>query len=185
MAKEEFSLVDLIIIAAEAITEASLSLDAASEREAAKSTAAKPAAQAATKPATKPAAATEKPAAAATKPAAKPATQAATKPAAAAAKSAVPKPVGKYDIEVTRAIIRQVGNTDGLGQQTSRDILDEEAGVKAISQAKPTDLDKIYEACVVALASVGAQPEGDAVPKGAAAPAAAAEVTEELEDPTA
>ena len=135
--------------------------------------AAKPATQAATKPA----AAAEKPAAAATKAAAKPATQAATKPAPAAA---APKQVGKYGVEVTRAIIRQVGNTDGLGQQSARDILDEEAGVKAVSKAKPTDLDKIYEACVVALASVGAAPEGDALPAGARYDA-----DDELEDPTA
>ena len=115
----------------------------------------KPAAAAPGKPAAAPA--TGKPAAKAAAAPGKPAATPPSKPAAAPA-----KPVGQHSAEDVRKLIKQIGNTDGLGQQSARDILDEEAGVKAVSQIKPADIDKVYEAALVALQSVGAAPEGDA-----------------------
>lgn len=109
------------------------------------------AANPATKPATpaKPATAA-KPAAAAAKPA-----TAAAKPAAKPAAAAPPAKVGKYDVTQVRAIVRQVAQHEALGKQEALNILDEEAGVQNVSQLKPADYDKVYEACNNAINAAG------------------------------
>lgn len=112
-----------------------------------------PSGKPAAKPAAQPATQAAKPAAPAAKPAgtaaAKPAPQAA-KPAALAAKpksAAPPAQVGKYSIDHIRAIIQKVVKAPGLGKQAAAELLDTEGGVKRISDLKPADYDKVYEAC--------------------------------------
>jgi hypothetical protein len=137
--------------------------------------AAKPAAAAAaTKPATtKPA--TTKPAATApaaagkpatvTAPAGKPATTkpAATKPAATAPKAQV----GKYTEDQVRAKIREVASNEALGKQEALDILDENGNVQNVSQLKPENYDKVYEACQAALNAIpGSEATDDAAGAG-------------------
>jgi hypothetical protein len=102
----------------------------------------------------KPAQQTAKPGAATGKPAqaAKPA----AKPAAAAAQA------GKYSIDQVREIIKKVVATDGLGKEMAVELLDTEGGVKKISDLKPADYDKVYEACDGALHGGEAGATGDA-----------------------
>jgi hypothetical protein len=45
-----------------------------------------------------------------------------------------------------REIIKKVVATDGLGKETAVELLDTEGGVKKISDLKPADYDKVYEA---------------------------------------
>ncbi len=107
-----------------------------------------------TKPATQAAKATAAPAKSAAAQAAKPAAKPA-KPAAAAAAATPPAKVGKYDVTQVRDIIRKVAQHEALGKQEALNILDEEAGVQNVSQLKPTDYDKVWEACNNALNAAG------------------------------
>jgi hypothetical protein len=134
---------------------------------AASKTAATPAAAAA-KPATaaaaKPAAAAAKPAAAAAKPTVTvPPGKPATKPAAAKAAAAAPKTqVGKYTEDQVRAKIREVASNEALGKQEALDILDENGNVQNVSQLKPENYDKVYEACQAALNAIPGAEEPEA-----------------------
>lgn len=114
------------------------------------------------KPATG-AAATNKPAAGAAagnKPAAGAA--ATNKPAAAAAgnkpgtgpAAGTKAPGGKYTVEQVRDIIRKVASDAALGKQSAADILDQDGGgVTRVTDLKPENFDKVYEACQVLLSS--------------------------------
>lgn len=86
----------------------------------------------------------------------KPAAKPAGKPAAPAAQT------GKYSIDQVREIIKKVVATDGLGKETAVELLDTEGGVKKISDLKPADYDKVYEACDGALHGGEAGATGDA-----------------------
>lgn len=117
---------------------------------------------AAAAPTAKPAAAAPaaKPAAAAA--AAKPAAAAAAKPAAAKPAAAGPAagtkgPGGKYTIEQVRDIIRKVATNESLGGQSAKDILqDDGGGVTKVTDLKPENYDKVYEAAQVLLNGEGA-----------------------------
>ena len=83
---------------------------------------------------------------------------------AAAAKTAGPAagtkgPNGKFSIEQVREKIREVATNANLGKQSAADILDQDGGgVKKVTDLKPENYDKVYEACQVALQSEGAAP---------------------------
>jgi hypothetical protein len=155
-------LAELIVVAANAIT---AHVNKAAQTGGAPS--GKPAATQAAKPATapaKPAAPAAKPAATSTaKPAQQPANKPATaaKPAAAAKAAAPPAQVGKYSIDQVREIIKKVVATAGLGKETAVELLDTEGGVKKISDLKPADYDKVYEACESAMNSGEGGETGD------------------------
>jgi len=92
------------------------------------------------------------------------ATEAAAKAAAAkaaAAKTAGPAagtkgPGGKYSIDQVREKIREVAANPNLGKQSAADILEDDGGgVKRVTDLKPENYDKVYEAAAVALQSEG------------------------------
>lgn len=98
--------------------------------------------------------------------------EAAAKVAAAAAKKAPPAsakaPGGKYTVEQVRDIVRQVATNAGLGRQSAADILDQDGGgVAKVTDLKPENFDKVYEACQVLLSGEGddgapaSEPEDD------------------------
>jgi pyruvate/2-oxoglutarate dehydrogenase complex dihydrolipoamide acyltransferase (E2) component len=150
-------LAELIVVAAQAIT-AHVNKSAQTGGGARPTVPAKPAAQQAAKPvapAAKPAAPAVKPAAPAAKPAA-PAAKPAVKPAAK------PAQVGQHSLDDIRTIIKKVVATAGLGKETAVELLDTEGGVKKISDLKPADYDKVYEACDGALRGGEAGATGDA-----------------------
>jgi hypothetical protein len=82
---------------------------------------------------------------------------------AAAAKTAGPAagtkaPGGKYTIEQVREKVREVASNENLGKETASDILDQDGnGSKRVTDLKPADYDRVYEACAVALQSEGAK----------------------------
>lgn len=129
---------------------------------------------AAAAPVTPPKAAAADPAkaAAAAKAVADAKTAAAAKVAAAAAKKApaagAKAPGGKYTVEQVRDIVRQVATNPGLGRQSAADILDQDGGgVTKVTDLKPENFDKVYEACQVLLSGEGddgapaSEPEDD------------------------
>jgi hypothetical protein len=68
-------------------------------------------------------------------------------------------PNGKYTIEQVREKIRDVATNASLGKQDAADILDQDGGgVKKVTDLKPENYDKVYEACQVALQTEGSAP---------------------------
>lgn len=83
----------------------------------------------------------------------------ANKPAPAAAKAAG----GKYNSEQVRDIVRKVATTPSLGKQSALDILDQDGGgVTNVTNLKPENFDKVYEACQALLSSEGGGETADA-----------------------
>jgi colicin import membrane protein len=84
--------------------------------------------------------------------------------AAAAAKNKGPAgntkgPNGKYTADQVREKIREVATNASLGKQDAADILDQDGGgVKRVTDLKPENYDKVYEACQVALQTEGSAP---------------------------
>jgi hypothetical protein len=73
-----------------------------------------------------------------------------TPPAAAKA------PGGKFNSEQVRDIIRKVATNPSLGKQSALDILDQDGGgVTNVTNLKPENFDKVYEACQALLSSEG------------------------------
>lgn len=81
---------------------------------------------------------------------------AAVKPAGPAAGTKAPG--GKYTIEQVREKIREVASNENLGKETASDILDQDGnGAKRVTDLKPVDYDRVYEACAVAIQTEGAK----------------------------
>lgn len=75
-------------------------------------------------------------------------------------------PGGKYTIDQVRDIIRKVATDANLGKASAADILtDDGGGVSKVTDLKPENYDKVYEACQVLLSGEGgggeASPEDD------------------------
>ena len=75
-------------------------------------------------------------------------------------------PNGKYTADQVREKIREVATNASLGKQDAADILDQDGGgVKRVTDLKPENYDKVYEACQVALQTEGSTPAGAAAPE--------------------
>ena len=89
---------------------------------------------------------------------------------AAAAKAGPPAgtkgPNGKFTVDQVRDKVREVATNAALGKQSAADILDQDGGgVKRVTDLKPENYDKVYEACQVALQTEGSEPAGAAAPE--------------------
>lgn len=65
-------------------------------------------------------------------------------------------PGGKHTVEQVRDIVRQVATNASLGKQSASDILDQDGGgVTKVTDLKPENYDKVFEACQVLLSGEG------------------------------
>jgi hypothetical protein len=76
---------------------------------------------------------------------------AAGKPVAQAAPQKAPG--GQHSFDQVKALLQKVIATPGLGAQRAKEILDEEAGAKKMSEVKPEKFDVLFEALSGALNS--------------------------------
>lgn len=91
---------------------------------------------------------------------------AAAKKATAGPASGTKAPNGKYTIDQVREKIREVAANVNLGKQSAADILDQDGGgVKRVTDLKPENYDKVYEAAAVAIQTDGGAKAAPAAPE--------------------
>jgi hypothetical protein len=82
---------------------------------------------------------------------------------AAGAAAGTKAPGGKHTVEEVRDIIRKVATNEALGQQSAKDILDQDGGgAPNVKELKPQFYDAVFDACQVLIQTEGSKPAASA-----------------------